>query len=90
MPIDAHQKSYKKTLESPRSFPSSLLTTSDLADELRVSEVTIKVSRKTGMLLGARAPPYVKVGRLVRYRRVDIDTWIKRLPLKKKGVEPIK
>ena len=53
-----------------------LLTTEDVASELRIAQVTVKLSRKSGYLLGVPAPPYIKVGRLVRYRREDILRWL--------------
>ena len=56
-----------------------LLTTADLAQQLRIAEVTIKLSRKTGILLGVRAPQHVKIGRLVRYRSEDITEWLESL-----------
>ena len=65
---------------------SSLLTTEELARELRVSPVTIKCSRCSGCLLGVMAPPHLKIGRLVRYRRSDVDAWIESLPFSKRGV----
>ena len=45
--------------------------TSDLARRTKTSE-----SYWNKMRVAGDGPPYVKVGRLVRYRRADVDTWI--------------
>lgn len=47
------------------------LTTKELADYLGISEATLLLHRvmNTG-------PAYVKIGRLVRYRRQDVEDWI--------------
>jgi excisionase family DNA binding protein len=42
-----------------------------LADELEVPEATLAQWRYKGT-----GPAYVKVGRHVRYRREDVDTWL--------------
>lgn len=42
-----------------------------LADELEVSRRTIEVWRLKG-----EGPAYTKIGRLVRYRRIDVAAWL--------------
>lgn len=53
---------------------SRLLTPVDVSEMLSVSVETLNVWRTT-----RRYPlPYVKVGRLVRYRAADVDSFINR------------
>ena len=59
-----------------RKFSSLLLTTEDVAYELRISPVTVKMSRCSGVLLGYPAPPFIKLGRCIRYRRNDLFEWL--------------
>jgi excisionase family DNA binding protein len=47
-----------------------LLTTDEVAAALGVSPTTAKRLTRSGEL------PCVRIGRLVRYRRVDLDRWI--------------
>ena len=49
-----------------------LLTTRQVADHLSVREATLVRWRKT-----RTGPPYVKVGRAVRYRPVDVDNFVR-------------
>ncbi|PKG50352.1 MULTISPECIES: helix-turn-helix transcriptional regulator [Halomonadaceae] len=43
-----------------------------------LSPLTLRNSRVRGVLLGHKAPPWVKLGRLVRYRRRDLLKWAER------------
>ncbi len=47
------------------------LTTKELADYLGISEATLLLHRQLNT-----GPAYVKIGRLVRYRRQDVEAWI--------------
>jgi hypothetical protein len=58
---------------------SLLLTTEEVAYELRISPVTVKMSRCSGVLLGYPAPPFVKLGRCIRYRRNDLSEWLDKI-----------
>lgn len=58
-----------------------LLTTKEAAEELRISEVTLRKSRCTGVLLGEDPPLHLKLGPLVRYRVSDIEAWAERVGL---------
>jgi len=49
-----------------------LLTARGLAAELKVGMRTLKRWRRTGT-----GPPFVRLGRTVRYRRSDVDAWLK-------------
>ena len=50
---------------------SDLLTTEDVAELLQLSPYSLMVWRSRG-----QGPAYVKVGRLVRYKRADVEAWI--------------
>lgn len=52
------------------------LTTREAADILGYSEQTLAQSRNTKMLGGSDAPPHIKRGRMVRYKRSDLDAWM--------------
>ncbi len=49
----------------------SLLDTPALASELDASEPTIISWRRNGV-----GPDFIRVGRLIRYRREDVDRWL--------------
>ena len=51
-----------------------LLTTEQVAVWCTVSPATLKLWRMNG-----RGPAFVKLGRLVRYRRADVEQWIEGL-----------
>lgn len=48
------------------------MTTSDLAERLRVSPDTVKKWRKTNA-----GPPAIRVGRVIRYRESDVMDWLR-------------
>lgn len=66
----------------------AMLTPQETARALKVSVGTLSNSRaqhsdrakfankQTGMLCGVPAPPYVRFGRLVRYRAGDVRKWL--------------
>ena len=62
-----------------RKSNSLLLTTEDVAYELRISPVTVKMSRCSGVLLGYPAPPFIKLGRCIRYRRNELSEWLDKI-----------
>jgi excisionase family DNA binding protein len=49
-----------------------LLSTQQAADYLGAQAHTLEIWRATGR----HRLPYIKVGRLVRYRRADLDAWL--------------
>lgn len=53
-----------------------LLTSAEAAEYLAISERTLRDSRYKGKLFGYPTPPYRKLGKLVRYRKPDLDAWI--------------
>lgn len=52
---------------------TALLSPEDLADYLAVPVKSIYNWRTTG-----KGPRGIKVGRLVRYRKADVDSWLER------------
>jgi len=48
-----------------------VLRTADVAKMLDVSEATLRGWRRLGS-----GPPYIKVGRAVRYRPEDVERWV--------------
>ena len=62
------------------SSPANLLSNNEAANFLGVSPNLLRLSRHTGELFkGAPAPPYVKFGHAVRYRRQSLEAWLDRL-----------
>lgn len=49
-----------------------LLTTKEVAEYLDIALSTVKQYR-----VNRTGPVYIKVGPLVRYRKADVDTWLK-------------
>lgn len=49
----------------------NLLTEQEVAEYLGVSRAKMRADRRAG-----GAPPHIKVGQLVRYRRSDVDAWL--------------
>ena len=64
------QNALASILKNRSSDP--LLPPSEAAAYIGVSENTLSVWR----CVGRYAIPFIKVGRLVRYRRSDLDTWL--------------
>ena len=52
----------------------------DAAYYLGVSKSSLDHSRLTGNLCGIPAPPFVRLGRMVRYLREQLDSWLDGLP----------
>ena len=53
------------------------LTTAEAASYIYMSQSWLRQRRMTGSLEGQRqSPPFVRIGRAVRYRRVDLDRWL--------------
>lgn len=53
-----------------------LLRSKEVANLLSISEELLRKSRSTGYLLGRPAPTHCKLGRSVRYKMEDIESWI--------------
>lgn len=53
-----------------------LLTSAEFSKQLNLSEHAVRQSRRTGTLLGAAAPNFLKLGRSIRYRPEEIENWL--------------
>ena len=54
-----------------------LLTTQQTSDYLQVSESFLRQSRMEGKREGRTpGPPFVRIGRAVRYQLSDLDAWL--------------
>jgi len=59
-------------LTSPRvKLIRPIMTTNEAAEYLRVSHQTLEIARHKG-----RGPQYSKMGRMVRYTKIDLDKWV--------------
>lgn len=58
--------------DAPIHREDELLTTAELAAELKVPPSRLHKARVSGI----DSPPFIKLGRLVRYRRGDIREWL--------------
>ncbi len=52
------------------------LTTKEAAEYLEVSAASLEKSRCGYHLLGVEPPPFLKIGRNIRYNRSTLDAWI--------------
>jgi len=68
--------SQKNILATSKQAAETLLTSQQTAVHLEYSEYTIRLSRTTGILAGVQAPPFLKLGRSVRYKKSDLDNWL--------------
>ena len=73
------QTALASILKNSSSDP--LFTSPEAAAYIRVSENTIVVWRCTGRY----KIPFIKVGRLVRYRRSDLEAWLESRTLNNGG-----
>ena len=62
----------RSPIEKPREIPSDLVDEIALAVRLGVSRSTLQSWRYTG-----RGPRYLKIGRLIRYRNVDVEAFLR-------------
>ena len=56
---------------NPLASDSAYLTTSEAANYLRMSKQFLEIARHRG-----DGPPYIKLGRAVRYYRPSLDQWM--------------
>ncbi len=61
---------------SPRTVGSPLLKDPEVAHYIGMSESWLRQSRMRG---NPEAPPYIKIGKSVRYLKADLDDWLDRL-----------
>ncbi|MFT6992553.1 MAG: putative DNA-binding transcriptional regulator AlpA [Paraglaciecola sp.] len=53
-----------------------LNSSKEVAFYLNVSDVSMRQARLTDLLLGVKAPKFIKIGRTVRYKDSDIEAWL--------------
>jgi len=58
---------------TPLSVIDALLTTKQLADYLQLSVATLEKQRS---LTPNSHPPYIKMGRAIRYKVIDVRAWL--------------
>ena len=57
--------------------PTTIATASSLIDEKQLcADLGISSVTATKWRANAVGPPFIKVGRLVRYRRSDVEAWL--------------
>lgn len=67
----------------------SFLTTAEFAEVLRTNDVTIRQSRRSGMLYGRPAPVHKRMGlRKIMYSSDVIKEWLDSIPDSRKTDEP--
>ena len=59
-----------------RNIQNPRCDTHEAAEYLNFSSTTVRISRVTGLLAGADAPMYRKVGRKVIYDYVVLEAWL--------------
>lgn len=55
--------------------PEKLLTTDEVAVWLAMGRCTLEKGRSTGM---GDFPPFIRIGRAIRYRPADVRAWLSR------------
>ncbi|UYM14052.1 helix-turn-helix transcriptional regulator [Endozoicomonas euniceicola] len=64
----------------PITIPKVNLSASEASHYLNVSKSDLDVSRLTGKFRGVTPPPFIRLGRSVRYRIKDLDQWLESQP----------
>ncbi|MGM0988501.1 MAG: helix-turn-helix domain-containing protein [Pseudomonadota bacterium] len=62
--------------DSSKALGNRVLTEREAADFLGLQPATLRQSRWTGQLAGVKAPPFIRMGRNIRYRAEDLDEWL--------------
>ena len=55
---------------------TNLLNTNEAAQYLGLQPSTLRNARSLGKLAGTSAPPYKKLGAIVRYEKSALDEWL--------------
>ena len=83
------------SLRNPKTFISdaasiaapvdqdALLTTEQVATLLAMKPATLEKGRSTGLV---EHPPFIRIGRLVRYRRSAVTIWLQERECQSRGV----
>ena len=56
---------------------SPYLNSKEAAEYIRCSEITLRISRCTGILYGKTSPTYRKCGKTIIYEREILNEWLK-------------
>lgn len=62
------------------NFSNPLFDDHEGAAFIGCAPFTLRRSRTTGTLFGVKAPAYIKMGRIVRYKRVTLEEWVSQFP----------
>ena len=55
---------------------NTLQTSIEAANRFGIADTTLRISRTTGKLFGVDAPKHIKLGRTVRYRPEELESWL--------------
>lgn len=64
----------------PKEKPLAVLDTEQTSTYIGVSKTEVAQSRITGRLSGLVPPPFIRIGKRVRYRIQDLDEWLQTQP----------
>lgn len=76
------KKQQQPSPNTPADVPEKLLTTDDVAAWLGIQRCTLEKARSTRL---GDFPPFIRIGRVVRYRRSDIEAWLRQRSFKTDG-----
>lgn len=62
------------TIKIPKSG-ARFLKSNEAASFLGIRDISLRESRRTGYLLGLEAPPYLNLGRYIRYDLLELTIW---------------
>lgn len=63
-----------------------LLSSIEFAQKLKVSESLLRQSRSSGLLFGVPSPKYLKLGRSIRYRPEEVESWLAQFEAEAEGM----
>ena len=66
---------------------TTLLTPRQAANYLNICLSDLALSRTTGKIGDMDSPPFVRIGKRVRYRKFVLDHWVENLPSYQKRAE---
>ena len=64
----------------PITIPKVNLSASEASHYLGIGKTDLDVARVTGQFRGVTPPPFIRLGRSVRYRIKDLDQWLESQP----------
>lgn len=57
---------------------NDILTEPEAAEYLKVSRSSLRKNRMHGLPAHGISPPYIRIGRSIRYIRQDLDRWLEK------------